>query len=196
MRSRTMVRGRWMTAGALVATIGLLAACGSSDSSSGGENAPTAGDGPVEGTLTFYTHQPTGNEGKWWDTFIADFERKYPKGTRLVLHGKLAARNAFRVEGHAPTASSTGSDQEVAHYPATVGLSPGGALVQPRRPAALALRRYGAGFSVLLGDVPAGEPVAVRIPPDGTDVPWVLAVTSEAPARVAALAGAAPVAPG
>jgi ATP-dependent DNA helicase RecG len=49
--------------------------------------------------------------------------RKYPKGTRLVLHGKLAARNAFRVEGHATTAGSTGSDQEVAHYPATVGLS-------------------------------------------------------------------------
>ncbi|MEA2193738.1 MAG: ATP-dependent helicase RecG, partial [Solirubrobacteraceae bacterium] len=49
--------------------------------------------------------------------------RKYPTGTRLVLHGKLAARNAFRVEGHAPTAESTGSGQEVAHYPATIGLS-------------------------------------------------------------------------
>ena len=53
---------------------------------------------------------------------------KYPKGTRLVLHGKLAARNSFRVEGHAPTAQGTGSDgggagQEVAHYPATIGLS-------------------------------------------------------------------------
>ena len=34
--------------------------------------------------------------------------RKYPKGTRLVLHGKLAARNAFRVEGHAPTAREHG----------------------------------------------------------------------------------------
>jgi ATP-dependent DNA helicase RecG len=49
--------------------------------------------------------------------------RKYPKGTRLVLHGKLAARNAFRVEGHAPTAQSTGSDAEVAHYATTIGLS-------------------------------------------------------------------------
>ena len=49
--------------------------------------------------------------------------RKYPKGTRLVLHGKLAARNAFRVEGHAPTSESTGGGQEVAHYPATIGLS-------------------------------------------------------------------------
>ena len=51
--------------------------------------------------------------------------RKYPTGTRLMLHGKLAARNAFRVEGHAPTAHSTGADtgNEVAHYPATIGLS-------------------------------------------------------------------------
>jgi ATP-dependent DNA helicase RecG len=56
--------------------------------------------------------------------------RKYPTGTRLVLHGKLGPRNEFRVEGHAPTADSTGSDtgspgtgSEVAHYPATVGLS-------------------------------------------------------------------------
>jgi len=51
--------------------------------------------------------------------------RKYPAGTRLMLHGKLAARNAFRVEGHAPTAHSTaaGTGNEVAHYPATIGLS-------------------------------------------------------------------------
>ncbi|MEA2192743.1 MAG: ATP-dependent helicase RecG, partial [Solirubrobacteraceae bacterium] len=71
--------------------------------------------------------------------------RKYPKGTRLVLHGKLAARNAFRVEGHAPTGEQTGSatrspdgshplaqglaghrqgtGDEVAHYPTTAGLS-------------------------------------------------------------------------
>ena len=48
---------------------------------------------------------------------------KYPKGARLVLHGKLVARDAFRVEGHAPTSESTGSGQEVAHYPATIGLS-------------------------------------------------------------------------
>jgi ATP-dependent DNA helicase RecG len=49
--------------------------------------------------------------------------RKYPKGTRLVLHGKRTPRGEFTVEAHAPTAGSTGSDQEVAHYPATVGLS-------------------------------------------------------------------------
>ena len=51
---------------------------------------------------------------------------KYPTGTRLVLHGKLADRNSFRVEGHAPTvetAGGGGDDDGVAHYPATVGLS-------------------------------------------------------------------------
>jgi len=50
-------------------------------------------------------------------------QRKYPAGTRLVLHGKYAARNAFRVTSHAPTDESTGSTSEVAHYPATEGLS-------------------------------------------------------------------------
>ena len=50
-------------------------------------------------------------------------QRKYPPGTRLVLHGKYAARNAFRVTNHAPTDESTGSASEVAHYPATEGLS-------------------------------------------------------------------------
>jgi ATP-dependent DNA helicase RecG len=50
-------------------------------------------------------------------------QRKYPAGTRLVLHGKYAARNAFRVTSHAPTDESTGSASEVAHYPATDGLS-------------------------------------------------------------------------
>ena len=50
-------------------------------------------------------------------------QRKYPAGTRLVLHGKYAARNAFRVTSHAPTDESTGSADEVAHYPATEGLS-------------------------------------------------------------------------
>jgi ATP-dependent DNA helicase RecG len=50
-------------------------------------------------------------------------ERKYAPGTRLVLHGKYAARNAFRVTSHAPTDERTGGEGEVAHYPATEGLS-------------------------------------------------------------------------
>jgi ATP-dependent DNA helicase RecG len=50
-------------------------------------------------------------------------ERNYRPGTRLVLHGKYEARNSFKVASHAPTADATGSDSEVAHYPATEGLS-------------------------------------------------------------------------
>ena len=49
--------------------------------------------------------------------------RKYAAGTRLVLHGKYEARNRFKVTSHAPTDERTGSAQEVAHYPATEGLS-------------------------------------------------------------------------
>jgi len=50
-------------------------------------------------------------------------QRKYAPGTRLVLHGKYEARNRFKVTSHAPTDERTGSAQEVAHYPATEGLS-------------------------------------------------------------------------
>ncbi len=50
-------------------------------------------------------------------------QRKYPPGTRLVLHGTYAARNAFRVSGHAPTAENTSGEGAVAHYPTTEGLS-------------------------------------------------------------------------
>jgi ATP-dependent DNA helicase RecG len=52
-------------------------------------------------------------------------QRKYTPGTRLVLHGTYAARNAFRVSGHATTDERTSGDGEgeVAHYPTTEGLS-------------------------------------------------------------------------
>ncbi|HEV2785278.1 MAG TPA: ATP-dependent DNA helicase RecG, partial [Solirubrobacteraceae bacterium] len=50
-------------------------------------------------------------------------ERKYAAGTRLVLHGKYEARNRFKVSGHALTDEQTGGEGEVAHYPATDGLS-------------------------------------------------------------------------
>jgi ATP-dependent DNA helicase RecG len=49
--------------------------------------------------------------------------RKYPSGTRLMLHGKFEARNRFRVQAHAPTAGATGGSEAVAHYPATDGLT-------------------------------------------------------------------------
>ena len=49
---------------------------------------------------------------------------RYPPGTRLVLHGKYEARNRFRVSQHAPTDEAAGSaSADVAHYPATDGLS-------------------------------------------------------------------------
>ncbi|MGI8580066.1 MAG: ATP-dependent DNA helicase RecG [Solirubrobacteraceae bacterium] len=49
--------------------------------------------------------------------------KKYPPGTRLALHGKYSGRNAFRVSDHAITAEATGSEDGVAHYPATDGIS-------------------------------------------------------------------------
>src|SRR3954468_11874328 len=47
---------------------------------------------------------------------------KYPKGTRLVLHGSRDARGRFRVTSHAPTNEGVGAATAVAHYPATDGL--------------------------------------------------------------------------
>ncbi len=41
-------------------------------------------------------------------------ERRYRPGTRLMLQGKFEGRNAFRVQGHAPTAEAAGADGEVA----------------------------------------------------------------------------------
>jgi ATP-dependent DNA helicase RecG len=51
--------------------------------------------------------------------------KKYPAGTRLVLHGQYEARNRFRVSGHAPTTAvgASGDDEGVSHYPATEGIS-------------------------------------------------------------------------
>src|SRR6185312_184566 len=49
--------------------------------------------------------------------------QRYPAGTRLVLHGKLQARNRFSVQGHAPTGDAGVEAGAVAHYPATEGLS-------------------------------------------------------------------------
>ncbi len=49
--------------------------------------------------------------------------KRYQPGTRLVLHGKLAAGNRFAVQGHAPTSEASTGAHAVAHYPATEGLS-------------------------------------------------------------------------
>jgi ATP-dependent DNA helicase RecG len=49
-------------------------------------------------------------------------ERKYRPGTRLMVHGKYEGRNRFRVQSHAPTGEQVAGG-DVAHYPATDGLS-------------------------------------------------------------------------
>ena len=48
-------------------------------------------------------------------------ERKYPPGTRLVLHGKYRGRNSFSVQAHAPTSEAVAGARGVAHYPAARG---------------------------------------------------------------------------
>ena len=59
-------------------------------------------------------------------------------GTRLMLHGKYEGRNRFRVQSHAPTGEAGRRGGDVAHYPATEGLSSTqiAALVRERRGAA------------------------------------------------------------
>jgi ATP-dependent DNA helicase RecG len=49
--------------------------------------------------------------------------QRYPPGTRLMLHGKLQARNRFGVQAHARTTEAIVDGAGVAHYPATDGLS-------------------------------------------------------------------------
>src|SRR6185437_12291925 len=50
-------------------------------------------------------------------------EQKYRPGTRLVLHGKYRGRNSFSVQSHAPTSEEVAGGGDVAHYPATEGIS-------------------------------------------------------------------------
>jgi ATP-dependent DNA helicase RecG len=49
--------------------------------------------------------------------------RQYSPGTRLVLHGRYQSRNRFTVQTHARTAEALAGPGEVAHYPASEGLS-------------------------------------------------------------------------
>ncbi len=50
--------------------------------------------------------------------------RRYPPGTRLLLHGRLRSRGSFAVEAHARTGEALGGGAGlVSHYPATDGLS-------------------------------------------------------------------------
>jgi ATP-dependent DNA helicase RecG len=49
--------------------------------------------------------------------------KRYPPGTRLVLHGSVNGRGRFNVQSHAPTTEAGTGEGAVAHYPATDGLS-------------------------------------------------------------------------
>jgi len=77
--------------------------------------------------------------------------RRYPVGTRLVLHGKYEGRNRFRVSGHACTDAEAGGGEEVSHYAASEGIS---------STQLLALMRESRG---LLGDVVEPLPARIRL---------------------------------
>jgi ATP-dependent DNA helicase RecG len=49
--------------------------------------------------------------------------KRYPPGTRLVLHGSVNGRRRFAVQSHALTTEAVAGVGAVAHYPATEGLS-------------------------------------------------------------------------
>jgi ATP-dependent DNA helicase RecG len=81
--------------------------------------------------------------------------QRYPPGTRLILHGKTTERGTFNVAHHAlgsdATPDSTQAAGEIAHYPASEGVSSTQilALVQGARAA--------------LGDVPEALGAAARV---------------------------------
>ncbi len=84
--------------------------------------------------------------------------KRYPPGTRLVLHGSLDARRRLRVQGHASTSEQVAGNGAgaVAHYPTTEGLSSTQIL-------ALA-REHAAAVADVLEPLPAGIRAAEGIP--------------------------------
>jgi ATP-dependent DNA helicase RecG len=85
--------------------------------------------------------------------------RRYPPGTRLVLHGKYEGRNRFRVQGHAPTDAAAAGGEEVSHYGASEGLS---------STQILALMREARGsLAEVVESLPARIRVAERLPERG-----------------------------
>jgi ATP-dependent DNA helicase RecG len=100
--------------------------------------------------------------------------RQYPPGTRLVLHGRYQARNRFAVSTHALTTDALAGAEEVAHYPASEGLSSTQILAL--------VRRHAAAIADVLEPLPAALRVAERLPerqaaltaahfPDGEEEP-------------------------
>jgi ATP-dependent DNA helicase RecG len=85
--------------------------------------------------------------------------QRYVPGTRLMLHGKFEARDRFRVQGHAVTgAAAVGAEgeEDVAHYPATEGLSSTQILAL--------VRAHAAALAEVGEPLPAALRVAERLP--------------------------------
>ncbi len=82
--------------------------------------------------------------------------RQYLPGTRLVLHGSYRARNRFTVQTHARTDEAVAGVEEVAHYPATEGLSSTQILAL--------VRRHAAELASVMEPLPAALRVAHRLP--------------------------------
>ncbi len=81
---------------------------------------------------------------------------RYPRGTRLVLHGKFEARNRFRVQGHARTSEALAGAEAVAHYPATDGLSSTQILAL--------VRRHAGAVRDVVEPLPASARMGERLP--------------------------------
>jgi ATP-dependent DNA helicase RecG len=82
--------------------------------------------------------------------------KRYPPGTRLVLHGSLNGRRRFSVQSHAPTQEALAGDGAVAHYPATEGLSSTQILAL--------VREHADAFADVLEPLPAHVRVTERFP--------------------------------
>ena len=82
--------------------------------------------------------------------------KRYPPGTRLVLHGSLNDRKRFGVQSHAPTSEAAAGVDAVAHYPATEGLSSTQILAL--------VREHAGAFGEALEPLPARLRVAERLP--------------------------------
>ncbi|MGI8511946.1 MAG: ATP-dependent DNA helicase RecG [Solirubrobacteraceae bacterium] len=86
-------------------------------------------------------------------------ERKYPPGTRLLLHGIYKARNRFTVQSHAPTNEATGGAGSVAHYAASEGITSTQILEL--------VRSHRAAFSDVIEPLPATLRASERLPGRG-----------------------------
>ncbi len=84
--------------------------------------------------------------------------KRYPPGTRLVLHGSLNTRRRFGVQAHAPTSEQIAGNGAgaVAHYPTTEGLSSTQILAL--------VREHGAALRDVVEPLPADLRASERLP--------------------------------